>query len=119
MKRRSKNRTQSRSRVFPGFAVIAELVRDVILGLVAGLITTIAMVMSKTDDDSDIKLTRLKHWLAAKKLPKTFRLRAMQHFNNLWANQSSINFRLLAKECPPASELCQKTPRVFDVLPQC
>jgi hypothetical protein len=46
-------------RRFPARAV-AELVRDVILGLVAGLITTIAMSLEKTDNNADLKLKRLR-----------------------------------------------------------
>ena len=58
-----------------GYGVFAELVRDVILGLVAGLITTIAMSLSQSDGDAELKLKRLRRWMAAKKLPKIFQIR--------------------------------------------
>jgi hypothetical protein len=42
--------------------------------------------------------------MAAKQLPKSFRLRAVQHFNELWGNQSSMDLaELLAQVRKPPS----------------
>jgi hypothetical protein len=66
------------------FGVFAEMVRDVILGLVAGLMTTIVMSLSSADNEADAKLRRLQKWMVRMKLPKPFRVRCMQHFNVQW-----------------------------------
>ena len=55
------------------FSVFAELMRDVILGLVASLITTISMNTASTDTVTEMKLRRLRTWMEERKLPKAFR----------------------------------------------
>jgi hypothetical protein len=62
-----------------GCSVFAELIRDIILGLVAGLITTISISMSATDAQTNLKIRRLREWLSRKKLPKPFRSRCTTH----------------------------------------
>eukprot|EP01048_Picozoa_sp_COSAG05_P014563 COSAG05_NODE_1663_length_4312_cov_16.465243_3_plen_98_part_00 len=56
------------------FAIFADFTRDVILGLVASLITTIQMSVSSDDAETNLKLTRLKTWLREKRLPKGFQV---------------------------------------------
>jgi len=84
------------------FGVFAELMRDIILGLVAGLITTISMSMSSTDNATNLRLRHLRAWLAEKKLPKGFRMKVMEHFNETWTNNTSVDLPALLEACPPA-----------------
>jgi CRP-like cAMP-binding protein len=84
------------------FGVMAEFCRDLILGLVASLITTIQMSMNSNDDEKSQKLKRLRTWMQTKRLPKAFQSRAMEHFNELWNNQSSIDLTEILDQCPPA-----------------
>lgn len=84
------------------FGVFAELMRDVILGLVAGLITTITMSMSSSDNETNLKLKQLRTWMSDKKMPKGFRMKAMEHFNEVWTNNSSVDVPALLQQCPPA-----------------
>ena len=84
------------------FGVFAELMRDIILGLVAGLITTISMSMSSTDNATNLRLRHLRAWLAEKKLPKGFRMKVMEHFNETWTNNTSGDLPALLEACPPA-----------------
>lgn len=83
------------------FSVLAELMRDVILGLVASLITTITISLSQTDTDTEIRLQRLRQWMAEKKLPKAFRKMALEHFTESWTT-NYIQLDSLLGECPPA-----------------
>eukprot|EP01047_Picozoa_sp_COSAG01_P067185 COSAG01_NODE_9431_length_2448_cov_1.225202_3_plen_543_part_01 len=78
--------------------VFAELVRDIILGLVASLITTISMSVSTQDNETSNKLARLKMWLGAKKLPSGFQQRAMAHFNEVWTNQVGIDIEEVRRD---------------------
>ena len=84
------------------FGVFAELMRDIILGLVAGLITTISMSMSSTDNATNLRLRHLRAWLAEKKLPKGFRMKVMEHFNETWTNSTNVDLPALLEACPPA-----------------
>lgn len=84
------------------FAVFAELIRDVILGLVAGMITTIVMTISNNDNEATIKIKNLKQWMRRKKLPKNFRVHAMRHFAERWGGDSSFDVTGLMQECTPA-----------------
>ena len=84
-----------------GFSVFAELVRDVILGLVASLITTISISISSTDTETEIRLRRLRSWMAEKKLPKAFRKQALEHFTDIWTT-NYMHMPSLLTECPPA-----------------
>ena len=49
------------------YAVLAELIRDMILGLVASLMTTISMSMASNDNENSFRLKRLKLWLQRKR----------------------------------------------------
>ena len=84
-----------------GFSVFAELMRDVILGLVASLITTISMSTSSTDTETELRLRRLRAWMAERKLPKGFRKKAIEHFTETWT-QNYMDLGTLLSECPPA-----------------
>ena len=84
------------------FAIFADFTRDVILGLVASLITTISMSMSSDDTETNLKLTKLKAWLQGKRMPKGFQRVAMEHFHELWTNQSQVDLPALLRQCSPA-----------------
>lgn len=66
------------------FGVFAEFIRDVILGLVASLITTVSMQSGRTDSELETKLHRLRQWMAQQKLPTAFRRTVMQYFRRHW-----------------------------------
>jgi hypothetical protein len=70
------------------FSVLAELVRDVILGLVASVLTAFAMSVSSSTEESDRKLARLKLWMQKKKLPAGLQMSAMEHFNACWTSDT-------------------------------
>jgi CRP-like cAMP-binding protein/Ca2+-binding EF-hand superfamily protein len=84
------------------FCVMADFAQDIILGLVASVITTISMSMSTDENETNLKLTRLKNWMTKAKLPKSFRVKVMQHFNETWVNQSDVDYPELMAQCPPA-----------------
>ena len=50
------------------FAVFVELVRDVILGLVASALTAIAMTTTSHTSETNLKLAKLKLWMHSKRL---------------------------------------------------
>ena len=85
-----------------GFAICAEFVRDIILGLVASLITSITLSASTGDAESASKLRGLKQWMQAKKIPKSFQAKAMEYFNELWSNRSGVDIDQLLTDMPPA-----------------
>ena len=123
------------------YAVLAELIRDMILGLVASLMTTISMSMASNDNENSFRLKRLKLWLQRKRaslpsrlicflrimrwmpmgwilfflrivrmftvpapagMPKGFQDRMMQHFNEVWNNQSDVDLNEMVDNMPPA-----------------
>jgi CRP-like cAMP-binding protein/Ca2+-binding EF-hand superfamily protein len=84
------------------FCVMADFVQDIILGLVASLITTISMSLSNNEAEINLKLTRLKTWMKEAKLPKSFSVKVMQHFNEAWLHQSKVDYSELMEQCPPA-----------------
>jgi hypothetical protein len=73
------------------FGVLAEFIRDVILGLVASLITTISMQSGQTDSELESKLHNLRNWMADQKLPTLFRKTVMQYFRRHWQVLQSLN----------------------------
>lgn len=83
------------------FAVLADFVRDIIVGLVASLMTTITMSMSVDDNQVAMKMQRLKKWMRERHLPKGFQQNAIEYFNEVWTNQG-LKVEELVKECPPA-----------------
>lgn len=84
------------------YGIFAELIRDMILGLVASLMTTISMSMASSDNENSLRLKRLKIWLAQKRMPKGFQQRMMTHFNEIWTNQSSVDLPGMMTSMPPA-----------------
>lgn len=66
------------------FGIFAEFVRDVILGLVASLITTVSISSGTSDSELELKLRKLSRWMADQKLPATFRRTAMAYFRRTW-----------------------------------
>eukprot|EP01043_Picozoa_sp_COSAG02_P010971 COSAG02_NODE_397_length_23124_cov_439.255635_13_plen_965_part_00 len=84
------------------YGIFAELIRDMILGLVASLMTTISMSMASSDNENSLRLKRLKLWLMQKKLPTGFQQRMMSHFNEIWTNQSSVDLPEMMDAMPPA-----------------
>ena len=84
------------------FGVFAELMRDIILGLVASLITTISLASGSIDAESSLKLRGLKTWMSAKNLPKSFQAKTMEYFHELWSNPGMGDLGQVLKVMPPA-----------------
>ena len=84
------------------YGVFAELIRDMILGLVASLMTTISMSMASSDNENNLRLKRLKIWLMQKKMPTGFQQRMMSHFGEIWSNQSAVDLPAMMSVMPPA-----------------
>lgn len=83
------------------FGVLADFTRDIILGLVASLMTTITMSMASDDNTVAMKLQKLKRWMRERHLPKGFQQNAMEYFNEVWSSQQ-IKVEDLVTQCPPA-----------------
>ena len=83
------------------FGIVADFIRDIILGLVASVMTSITMSMADDDNTVSLRLKHLKQWMKARHLPKGFQSNAMEYFNELWSNQT-IQIDDLIDECPPA-----------------
>lgn len=92
------------------FAIIAEYLRDVILGLVASVITTISMSLDATDNETNLKLAKLAKWMRKQKLPSGLQMQALRHFHELWTAQTSIDISDVLAQCPPAMEstICER-----------
>jgi hypothetical protein len=88
-----------------GYAMWAELVRDIILGMVAGLMTTITMATSGDDQEVQIKLRSLRGWMISKNVPKMFQIKVVDYCNEVWSNRSGINIDELLGDVPPAMKL--------------
>ena len=86
------------------FGIFAELMRDMILGLIASLMTAIQLAMATTDAEVATKLKGLKQWLEIKKIPKSQQARTMEFFNELWASQP-IDPQEMFSQMPPAMHL--------------
>ena len=87
-----------------GFALVSEFVRDFILGLVAGLITTVSMAMNSLGEGSQegqLRLRDLKNWMQKKSLPKGLQLPIMEYCNELWSNRSGLNISEFLEDIPP------------------
>ena len=110
------------------FGIFAEFVRDVILGLVASLITTISISSGTNDAELEQRLHQLRKWMSDQQLPASFRRLTMQYFRRHWRvmpppaavlpcvrlsyltpnfasflrTKNSIDLPQLLKECPPA-----------------
>ena len=85
-----------------GFGVFAEFIRDLILGLVAGLLSTILMAMNTGDTENTWKLQNLKTWLDQRRFPKGFQSRVMEYFHEVWTNRSHVNLDEMFDQMPPA-----------------
>jgi hypothetical protein len=55
-------------------AIASEFVRDLILGMVAGLITTISMAINGGEQEGQGRLRALRGWMQRNNLPKSFAL---------------------------------------------
>ena len=86
------------------FGIFAELTRDMILGLIASLMTAIQLAMATTDAEVATKLKGLKHWLEHKGIPKSQQAKTMEFFNELWASQP-IDPGEMFRQMPPAMHL--------------
>jgi Ca2+-binding EF-hand superfamily protein len=84
-----------------GFALIAELMRDFILGMVAGLMTTISMAMNGGEQESQWKLRSLKGWMQKNSLPKSLQIQITEYCHELWNNRSGFNVDELFADVPP------------------
>ena len=87
------------------FALFAELMRDFILGMVAGLMATISMAMGSGNQEAQWKVRALKGWMSEKKIPKTFQQRLSEHCNELWTNRSAFDIEELFRDVPPTMRL--------------
>jgi CRP-like cAMP-binding protein len=85
-----------------GFGIFAEFMRDLILGLIAGLLSTILMAMNSDDGETTAKLQGLKGFLEERRFPKGFQQRVMEYFNELWTNRSHVNLPEMFEDMPPA-----------------
>ena len=86
------------------FGIFAELTRDMILGLIASLMTAIQLAMATTDAEVATKLKGLKQWLELKGIPKSQQAKTMEFFNELWASQP-IDPEEMFRQMPPAMHL--------------
>lgn len=75
------------------FALFAELMRDFILGLVAGLMATISMAAGDNDQEQLFKLRDMKVWMSDREVPKSFRCvdRPIYHLFTGTATQYAAN----------------------------
>ena len=87
-----------------GFGIFAELMRDIILGLIASLMTAIQIAMSTQDADTAAKLKGLKQWLESKNMPKSFQAKTMEFFNDLWSRQPVDPVEIF-RQMPPSMRL--------------
>eukprot|EP01052_Picozoa_sp_SAG31_P003884 SAG31_NODE_154_length_22184_cov_25.917142_6_plen_624_part_00 len=83
------------------FALAAEFVRDLILGMVAGLLTTITMTMNGGEQEGHHRLRALKGWMQKKNLPRSFQMPMIQYCNELWNNRSGVDLDDLLSNVPP------------------
>lgn len=89
------------------FGIIAELMRDIILGLVASLITTISLSSGSMDAESATRMRGLKLWMNSKHLPKSFQAKTMEYFNELVRACPSFSPQFVLSLCSVcASEYC-------------
>ncbi len=84
-----------------GFALVAELMRDFILGMVAGLMTTISMATNGGEQESQWKLRSLKGWMQKNNLPKSLQIQITEYCHELWNNRSGFNIDELFGDVPP------------------
>ena len=95
--------------MYTGFAVVAEFVRDLILGMVAGLMTTISMSLNGGDQEAQWRLRALSAWMQHKQLPKSFQMPMKEYCHELWCSASGasttragrVNTDELFNELPP------------------
>lgn len=88
-----------------GFALFAELMRDFILGMVAGLMATISMAMGSGDQEVQWKVRALKKWMAERKIPKAFQTRVSEHCNELWITRKQCDVEEVFRDVPPSMRL--------------
>jgi hypothetical protein len=86
------------------FSIVAEFVRDFILGMVAGLMTTISMAMNGGEQEAQWRLRALKGWMQTKNIPKGFQIRMSEYCNELWSGKG-FDTDTLFSEVPPAMKL--------------
>ena len=79
----------------------AELMRDFILGMVAGLMATISLALGSGDQEAQWKLRSLKEWIHHKTVPNPFQTRLTEYRNELWNNRSGFDVEELFAEVPP------------------
>eukprot|EP01052_Picozoa_sp_SAG31_P048882 SAG31_NODE_10439_length_1139_cov_0.935577_1_plen_366_part_01 len=95
------------------FALLAEFMRDVILGMVAGLMTTILMAINSTDNEVQWKVRALKGWMNKRKVPKSLQIMMVEYCNELWGGRgfggSGVQMEDLFKQVPPGLRLNMTT----------
>lgn len=87
------------------FALFAELMRDFILGMVAGLMATISMAMGNGDQEVQWKVRALKKWMSERKIPKTFQTRVSEHCHELWISRTRFEIAEVFRDVPPSMRL--------------
>jgi hypothetical protein len=72
---------------------VAELLRDFILGMIAGLLTTLHMMRNSGEQEAAAKLKNLKKWMQRSNLPKGFARRITEYCAELWNNRSGFEVK--------------------------
>ena len=90
------------------FALVSEFARDFILGLLAGIITTVSMAVNSFGEgsqDGQLRLRDLKNWMSKKNLPKALQIPILQYCNEVWTNRSGLNVNEFFSDVPPSMRM--------------
>jgi CRP-like cAMP-binding protein len=65
-------------------AVISELTLGLIYGMLAGLISSVLIVMGSGEAEIQAKTVKLRQWMKRNHLPRNFQTHALEYFHRVW-----------------------------------
>lgn len=87
-------------------AVMSELLLGLIYGMLAGLMSSMLIVMGSGEAELQKKVVQLRKWMQKHRMPKQFQLEALDHFYHVWETKLPVDLEHEMKDVlPPAMDL--------------
>lgn len=90
-------------------AVVSELTLGLIYGMLAGLMSSILIVMGSGEAELQAKVVRLRHWMNNHHMPKEFQQGALEYFHRVWETKLPMQLEEeMQVALPPSMNLYMK-----------
>jgi hypothetical protein len=86
-------------------AVISELTLGLIYGMLAGLMSSLLIVMGSGEAELQTKVVQLRQWMNSHRMPKPFQHQALEYFHRVWETKLPLELEQeMTLALPPAMD---------------